>query len=213
MKKKIFIAVMLVCAMLLSACSLIKSGSADGDQEPAAELQIGTYNASTYQNAMLGCGATLEGWNYADYTTLAKLNNWTAEAGSEEFMQVLAEQRTFIDMSASAADQTRTVNVTFNRMDKVYGGTVTEQNVVDQSVQDMPNLLAQAGYSDVQIVPSTVPIANEEHPGVLITGTVSGVAVFQKQAFIQRGDYIVTVTATSFNEDHTDEILSQFYHI
>ena len=56
----------------------------------------------------------------------------------------------------------------------------------------------------------SIVFAGQEHPCYVITGSVSGVQVYEKMVMIIRSGVVIYVTACTLMEDTTDSLLSLF---
>ena len=225
MKKKMIV-LLLVMALLLTACG--SKGTDATEPEPQGSvaeetasnnmvndglLTLGTVEGNTYQNEALGYGCTLEGWTFADSNRLAELNHVAAENVDANLLEQIAASDTFMDMYAESADRLANVNVNVENIAREGFGDYSEKDYCDAAFPQMAEAMNQMGASDVNVQQSTVYLGWDEHPGMIMTSTIQGVPVFQKQACVKFGDYMASITVTTYNEDNTDSILSLFYKL
>lgn len=202
----------------LVACAMIFCCMSAALGEPESNLwngdmlfTLGTVNGDAYESKVMGYGCVLEGWTYSDADDLAAINNWGQHIMSEDMQAILAETDSFTDMAASSPDGLCNIVVQFQNMGRIYGALLTEELLIDITLPQFAPLLEQMGYEDLTVEKVTVMMGSDEHTGILVTGTMYGLPIYQKQACILCGEYMAVITVTSFFEDTTDDIFANFY--
>ena len=176
-----------------------------------ALLTFGEVDGSTYKNATLGYGCTLEGWNFATAEDIASINGLSKILLSEDVQDYLANTSIFIDMLASTENGMSNINIGIERIDAVYGTSVSIDEIVHQNMATLQNFVTQMGYTDPVLEKVTVLIDGTEHLGLALSGKCMGLPVYQKVAFVPCGDYLIMITASSFVKDRSDEIFASFF--
>ncbi len=177
-------------------------------------LSMGTVEGKTYRNEALGVGCTLgEDWEFADEDYIRELNQWGQDNLSEDVQDLIRKTERITDMLAMSGTGTENVNVQIQNMHRLYGRLLSEKAIVDSTIEAMQSsdMLQGAGYEEAEITGITLTFLGEEHSGIYITGTAYGQPIFQKEVLLRHGGYMAVITATSFLEDNTDEILSRFF--
>lgn len=227
--------ILLIVVLLLAACGSGSTNSADQgsaaepqedaattEQEAATDaaeddvvMTLGTVEGDVYENETLGLGCKLTGWTFASSEDLAAENEWAANLVGDELREQLEKSDTFMDMFAEYSDDDSYMNVNVNveNMTLIANALLDEQDYVDAAYPEMADALQQAGFDNVQVEKATVNLAGDDHPGMIITSEYQGIQVFQKQVCVKCGQYMVSITASVYNTDRTDEILSLFYKI
>ena len=88
-----------------------------------------------------------------------------------------------------------------------------EDKIVDMTLEQMDEQLQSAGFSDISAGKITVNFAGAEHTGIKYSSLYQGADYFTQQVFIKHGKYMAIFTVSSFYEDITGDVLSQFYGI
>ena len=81
------------------------------------------------------------------------------------------------------------------------------------TLEQMDEQLQSAGFSDISAEKITVDFAGAEHTGIKYSSLYQGADYFTQQVFIKHGKYMAIFTVSSFYEDITGDVLSQFYGI
>ena len=204
----------LICLVL--ACSLVfccaGTALALSDIFTAdALLTFGEVDGSTYKNAALGYGCTLEGWSFATAEDIAAINGLSEILLPEDVQSFLANTSIFVDMLASAENGMSNVSIGIERIDAVYGTSISMDEFIDQNMASLQDFVTQMGYSDPVLEKVTVLIDGTEHLGLALSGTFMGLPVYQKVACVPCGDYLIMITASCFLKDRSDEIFASFF--
>lgn len=229
--KRILSLLLLVVLLLLPAgCKKDPddvSGSLVPDSQPSQEssasteesedeaLSIGQVNGGRYENKYFGFGCSLDStWTYASQEQLQAQNGLTAEMFDDEALQEqLRNSNMFYDMMAATEDGYCNINVVVQNMGLLYGSILSEDTIVDQSIQALPNQMAGAGMTVTSCKAAEVEFAGAAHKAIRMASTIQDVPIYQICVFIKRGGYITNITLTSFMEDNTDTLLKLFYGV
>ena len=193
-----------------------------GDPEPESEsgittdalFTLGTINGDVYENPFIGYGCKFEGWTYADAAYIAQLNNLSGSLMSDDVREQLRKSGTFTEMLATAPDGLASVNIQYQDITVSYGESFAAyplESFLEMAAPMMPSVLEQSGFKDVKVETGIVSLGGDEHPGLILTSTLSGVSCYQKEACIKTDDYLIFVCVSSFVEDKTEELLACFY--
>lgn len=127
-------------------------------------------------------------------------------------MRALLDSATaVIDMYAVSEDGMTNVSILFQKISAFYGTLLTEEDIVDANIADLPEMLAQLGHTDLAIEKATIRLGEDEHVGFAASSTYMGLPFYQAQVSVLCGDYVAFVCVTSFLADNTDEVLANFY--
>ena len=199
--KKLIAVLLAVCTVFaLCACGAGKDiGGSVTLGEDDSSFQLGTINGGVYENSYLGVGISLDdSWDIYDEEQLAELIGLTAEQfDDEKYVEQLKNADMFYDFFASAEQGLVTVNIIIQNM----------------SLEQMDEQLQSAGFSDISAEKITVDFAGAERTGIKSSSLYQGADYFTQQVFIKHGKYMAIFTVSSFFEDITGDVLSQFYGI
>ena len=211
------LAMLLAASMIFALCAC-GSGKQDvGGSVSSAEpeLQTGTVNGGVYENDFIGIGISLDdSWDIYDEEQLAELIGLTAEQyDDEKYVEQIEKADLFYDLFASADEGLVSVNVVIQNLGLLYGTVMDEDKIVDMSLEQMDEQLQSAGFSDISAEKITVDFAGAERTGIKSSSLYQGADYFTQQVFIKHGKYMAIFTVSSFFEDITGDVLSQFYGI
>lgn len=209
------LAMLLAASMIFALCAC-GSGKQDvGGSVSSAEpeLQTGTVNGGVYENDFIGIGISLDdSWDIYDEEQLAELIGLTAEQyDDEKYVEQLKNADMFYDFFASAEQGLVTVNIIIQNLGLIYGTVLDEDKIVDMSLEQMDEQLQSAGFANVSAEKNSIDFAGAERTGIKSSSVYQGADYFTQQVFIKHGKYMAIFTVSSFFEDVTGDILSQFY--
>ncbi len=236
--KKILISLLLILALLLTACGSSKTPApkAEGSTEAEAATEtetsaepeastptsdawsdgtfsLGTIDGDTYKNEMLGIGCKLPGWTYADEQEIAEQNEWTAEMMSEDLAERLKDSDNVMVMDAASEDGMANININVQHLDGLVSKIVSEQDFIDAAFPEISGALTDAGLENVKVEKADISVLGEQHPGFVTNGEYMGVPIYQRQFSILGNGYMASITITSFQDDVTEELLEAFFKL
>ena len=85
--------------------------------------------------------------------------------------------------------------------------------VVEAGQEQIVGALESMGLTDIATETITRNFKGEEHAGMKISGKVEDVLMYEQQVVVKLGNYLAVITAASYNEDTTDEVLDAFYAV
>lgn len=196
------------------------SGTTDTTQEtseaPETEVvqgfQVGQMEDGIYTNEFLGISCQLsEDWTYLSNEEIAQLNGEMLESITDaELSEALSESATTQDMYAASANGLATINVIVENMGVIYGAAVDEGAYLEIAAPAVDEALAQTGMSDIQVETGTMAFAGADHSTLRVTGTMSGIPVYETMVCIKEGNYMGVITMVCYQEDITEEMVSWF---
>lgn len=227
-KANLVLVLALVFALVLAGCGKAPQGGAYTPADAAAEteaaeenpLRLGSMEGGTYTNAYAGFACDLdETWLYHGAEDLQDMPAEAMEAmdGSElgKYMDKVSQ---LSDMMAENQSMMSTVNVLYTKQDpasRLLFKALNEEQVLDVVLEQKDMLMeayTQAGINASSIEKVKVHFLGEEHWGAKTVAETQGVPYYVLQVFnYKAGDYGVTLTAASFVEDRTQEVLDLFY--
>ena len=196
-----------IVLVIMSVCMMMSAQA----ETVTADTLFGEVKNDTYENGFLGLGCTLEGWHYYSDEELEKVNQRTKEALLHELDELI--DRNIGIMMAEKPDHQQNVNIqiqnikNFTAVYKLMGLAYVAENSLD----GFKAMLGGAGYTDVQVGVEEVTVGGQTFTGVKGSYKIGSIPVYFKQLWELRDDYMVTVTATTFQTDTTDEVFAKFF--
>lgn len=213
---KHIIALLLVAAMAFSmaACSSVSSivqdalDSSESDIEPSRGIVTG----NTYKSEFIGIQCSLdESWTISDDEQLAQLAGMTASQIENENVKSLLENSSVVsDFYATKDYGFETLNINMNDLGSTGIEGDSEDQIAELARPQIESMLSDSGFEGCSVVKESIVFAGQEHPCYVITGSVSGVPVYEKMVMIIRSGVVIYVTACTLMEDTTDSLLSLF---
>lgn len=188
--------------------------TAGADEEVTEEesFAMGKSEGLIYENAFIGLGCTLEeGWSFYTDEQIMELNNYTADAAGEEFEEMVKNAQLVYDMFAVDANQMNNINVNLEKVDNKILMGVKIEDIFEQNLPMLEEIFNNMGYVNVQSELITVTIDGEDFSGMSLSGEIQGLTVYQKSIGVKCNGYLATIAVTTYQEDATDAIFSNFY--
>ena len=213
---KNIIALLLIAAMACSmaACSSVSSivqdalDSSESDIEPSRGIVTG----NTYKSEFIGIQCSLdESWIISTEDELAQLAGLTAsQIENEDIKSLLDNSSVVYDFFATKDSGFETLNINMNDLGSTGIEGDSEDQIAELARPQIESMLNDSGFEDCPVVKESIVFAGQEHPCYVITGSVSGVPIYEKMVMIIRSGVVIYVTACSLTEDTTDSLLSLF---
>lgn len=187
----------------------------EGPESEVGEC-LGSVSDGVYQNRFFGMGCELdETWSIADEAALAQLGNTVSEvvASNEELAKQLGENGTVYDFYASADDGLKSLNIVLENLGLLYGLALDESDYVEASLEQVDQALEAMGMEDGVAEAIEVQFAGGQHAGIRISGTLYGLPFYEQLVSVKQGNYMAVITAASFQEDITGELLELFHAV
>ncbi|MCM1148617.1 MAG: hypothetical protein NC319_00820 [Butyricicoccus sp.] len=238
-KVKKLLALMLALAMLMAmtACGSepkgsVSTGADSGSStsstpeatpeptpEPEDELELGSMVGGIYENDFAGIGCKLdETWTYLSEEEILAQNEVMIESvDDDELAELLSDKGTFYDMVAMSEETLSTVNVVVENLGLLYGAALDAGKYVDISLESLEGQLGSMGMSVTSCEKESVDFCGKATDGIYIAGTmdVEGyeVEMFERIACVKAGTYMFVITACTYVEDTTADVLALFYSV
>ena len=213
---KNIIVLLLIAAMACSmaACSSVSSivqdalDSSESDIEPSRGIVTG----NTYKSEFIGIQCSLdESWIISTEDELAQLAGLTAsQIENEDIKSLLDNSSVVYDFFATKDSGFETLNINMNDLGSTGIEGDSEDQIAELARPQIESMLNDSGFEDCTVVKESIVFAGQEHPCYVITGSVSGVQIYEKMVMIIRSGVVIYVTACSLTEDTTDSLLSLF---
>lgn len=198
--------------------------SADAPAEAPTQpgVSLGRMEGGVYTNSYTGYGCTLDSsWSFYTAEELQELPENTQEMFSEsELGEAMANYPQITDMLAENVTAQTTINVVYTQIpvkEQLGYAILTEEEIVDYTLRQKDMLISsyeQAGIMVSSIEKAHVSFLGEDRVAMKTVASINGIPyyILQIQDF-QLGAYGVSLTLSSFTEDHTESLLELFYPI
>lgn len=181
------------------------------DKEEEKEFAFGVTNGKQYKSDFIGISCTIpEDWDFFDEEAIKELNDIALDAMDDDIAEKLKNANVIYDMYASNASTADNVNINLEKIPSYMASNLNVEEVLKKQFTAIEQSLESAGASVNEIKYIEIEVDGQKIDGVFITSTVSGTKLYQKMIAFDRGNYLVYITATSFDANGADEILSFF---
>ena len=235
MKKLISLLLALCMVFALCACGNVSEQPlllATTVTEEKINFKPGVVEGNTYSSEYLGIGCTMpEDWQIFTEDEIAAVMGYTEDLLDENgFDEVFEQGGTICDYMSQGEDGLLSLNIqvaeTGNLVSAlVYSKTTfpdekTLKLIYDASLEEgVDTILSESlGLSDMSYEMGTVNFCEEEIPCIRMVGKmpiegVGDINLYETFVYIIKGRLCYTLTATSFMEDCTDDILGTFAYL
>lgn len=184
--------------------------TAPAQTQPAP--QLGQYENGVYSNPYIGIHCTVgQEWYVYNGEEMAQLNGLVLDTMTDAD---LVEQMKNADVAylfyAMKDEGLVSMNITLEKLNLVSGVLLDEKTYAKASVNQIPAALESMGMTDVTAVEEMVTLAGQQHAGIRVHGTYSGVDFYEKLICIKAGEYMAVITLASYGEDQTSQLLQNF---
>ena len=198
--------------------------SADAPAEAPTQpgVSLGRMEGGVYTNSYTGYGCTLDSsWSFYTAQELQELPENTQEMFSEsELGKAMANYPQITDMLAENTTAQTTINVVYTQIpvkEQLGYAILTEDEIIDYTLRQKDLMISsyeQAGIMVSSIEKAHVSFLGEDRVAMKTVASIGGVPyyILQIQDF-QLGAYCVSLTLSSFTEDHTESLLELFYPV
>ena len=189
--------------------------------EPEGEhpMVLGRVEDGVYTNTYAGIGCRLgDGWSWATAQELQELSREVREALDGTAVGSAIQDGTQIyDMQAQNGQALTTTNVVFTKLsgkERLAYALMSDEDLIRSNLEQKDALVesyAKAGIIVTAMEAVQVSFLGERRTALRTESTYQGVAYYMLQAFDYRlGEFGMTLTVGSFQEDHTRELLELY---
>ena len=129
--------------------------------------------------------------------------------GTQQALELMALGDAPYLMSALTYDENCYLELIVEDLGVIYGATLTAEDYVDMTLSDVSASFA-AQLDTSECVKEFVEFGGQMHPAIVISGSVSGIDLYQTMICVKSGNYIFCVSILSFYDDACDVIASYF---
>lgn len=175
------------------------------------EFAFGVTNNKQYRSDFIGVSCTIpEDWDFFDEESIKELNDIALDAIDEDIAEKLKNANVIYDMYASNAGTADNVNINLEKIPSYMLSNLDVEEVLKKQFTTIEQSLESAGASVDEIKYIEIEVDGQKFDGISIDSTLLGTKLYQKMIALNRGNYLVYITATSYDASGTDEILSFF---
>jgi hypothetical protein len=152
-----------------------------------------------------------EDWVIADDEQLAQLSGLVKESFTdEEIRDQIEKGGSVTDLYALNQADGSSLNITIQKLSLVSGMLVTEDAYAEANLKQLPDALASASITVDKLEKTKVTFVGEEHVALALEGTIQDVPLYETLVMVKTGSYIACITAATFFEDTTADLLDMF---
>ena len=173
---------------------------------------VGSAQDHSYWNDYLSIGCTLsDEWYF--YTDEEIMENVQATAGElkEDLAEAVKEAGTMMDMMAVNTETGENVNVNLERLSLANSLLMSEKSYVETARQQLADALEQVGMENVTVETGETEFMGKPHACLTVSGSLEGIGLYETLVVVKSGRTMIVVTACSYWEDTTPDILASFY--
>lgn len=210
-KKFSALALALVLALSLVGCGGKSNEDPEKDLPIKKEYAAATIEDRVYSSEFSGMTATLdESWQILTQEEIAQVIGLTsALVTDEDLKEAINNGETVYDLYAITATGS-TLNITVGDLGLVYGA-VLDMKILAQSVADqLVPAFTSMGFENVTAEVSTLSFAGSQESAIVVTGQMEGIPMYEVLVCKKVHNYVYTITACTYGEDNTADILALF---
>lgn len=178
----------------------------------------GTSDEHSYWNDAISLGCTLDdSWYFYTDEEIVASSGATADMLKDDLAEAVREAGSLMDMMAVNMETGENVNVTLERLSLANSLLMDAESYAQATVSQLTVALEQMGLTDVTIEIDTMEFAGEEQICLKVSGNmaVEGLDIplplYETMVIIKSGRTIMAITACTYWEDATEDILVNFY--
>lgn len=206
--KKIFCLILSLALVL--CCAACGSGGESDAPAITQEMLRGITEGTIYTNEAMGIRFELDDtWTIFDETQLAELSGITADVLDDEALaEKLQESGTSYVFYAATNDGLYNLGIVWEDLGKLYGKVIDEETYAEIGVSQLPEALESAGIENVTAEASNISFAGQDHAAIVVTGEMMDVGFYETLVCVKAGDYMAVITAASYMDNATGQILA-----
>ena len=197
----------------------VTASGSDSAEEPQKEneehFSVGTTVNSAYNNAYFGIGVTLDdNWVFKTQEEINEINGLVQDVVDDDsYAEALEKGTVYTDMIAGADEGLININATIEKLNAISTLAIDEEGYIDIALQnnDFKAIFEEMGLEVAAVEKGVAVIVGEEHPCVVIEGSIQGVGFYEKIAAIKKGNYVLVITVSSVTENVVDDVFAFFY--
>lgn len=178
--------------------------------EDAALLGIYEYGTYTNEYADLRCRMD-DTWAMYTAEELSQLQSIVGEILDESgARQVLESSGSVTVCCGYSTDGLQNYNINVQNIGLLYGTLLNGESYVDMTIPQMEELLPSMGYQNLTLQKVTVPFLGGSYTALAIEAIIEEIPIYQLQVGYTVGSNLIILTASSYLENTTEDILAMF---
>ncbi len=176
------------------------------------KICMGTVVDNTYSSQFLGIRLTMnDDWMIADKTQLAELSGLVMDSFTDEDVKAQIEKGgSVMDLYALNQADGSSININLQKLSLISGTLVSEDDYAETNLKQLPEVLASSGITVDKLEKTKVTFVGQEHVALALEGTIQEIPLYETIVLVKTGPYIACVTAASYFEDTTGNLLAMF---
>lgn len=223
MKKLIAILMVVLLMATVGACSkkVDVTGNLSGVTDPTEEavdidevldFSLGKAEGTVYTNEFIGIGYNLDdGWSFYDEEKINQLNNLAVDMAGEELQKAMEDATMIYDMYATDAEGLNNVNINLEKIGAVQLAATDLKENFELNAPMMEEAFTNMGYTNYTYEIKSIVVNGETVDAMCNTADINGVTMYQTLFQKKCGEYLASMCVTTFVEDTTDDLLSNFF--
>ena len=197
--------------LTLTAALLLLSGCGETVIYDQSGYAPGTTEDFTYTGTQLGFSVTLN-----DQWLIYGPENYESVIGLKQDLENRQQIEDILNAGQSvyelyAADAERTiVRVAVEDLRVRYDADITAQDYAESQAEHLPKMADAYALENVAVRLGTTEVAGQSYPSVSLTSEMVHVPHYELHVYIQRGNYLYTITCSCIEVDRTAELVALF---
>lgn len=195
----------------------VETASGGTTAAQAATPSLGKVDGNTYTSDYLGIGCTLDdGWVFYSAEQLQTLPEGLQD--NKDAWDELDTGTQVFDMKAESSEELAAVNIVLTKssaQERVAYALLSEQDLMDSLLEQKDTLISsytEAGFTVDSVEAATVTFLGKERLALRTVASLEGVPYYVLQVFdYSLGQFSMTLTASCFMEDITEDLIAEFY--
>lgn len=180
-------------------------------EEPITyNLTPGEVEGAIYSNESLAFAMSIPGgWTYYTEAEMLEYNKSSAESLEEMFSELKTGDSVFVH---GASNKITGASILISVM--CSDGSVEEKAIAEYMMNNgytIENQFVESGYTDIQSAIELVKIGEEEHYAIRMSAMTEYSMTYNDTYFINQGDYFISITIGSNDENIRNELIQNFY--
>ncbi len=184
-------------------------------KEPEPEFSLGTTVGNTYENKFIGLGIELDSdWSFKSDKEIRELNNIATDLLGDEYEEKIQDADLIYDMFAQNTTDFSNINVILEKHGKGKFDEAALLKLLETWLPEIEEMLTSMGFQDIKESYVTVTeIDGKRFPSTIIHSTIGETDFYQVQICKKVGEYLATITISSYDETTLKNITDRFYVI